>query len=918
MKKSILSIAIISVATLSQAQTDKAVTSDASVNQMRVVLDGGTTKYYNTADLTKVQVGDGTITVDGFANENVAKVDFRKGVDVKNATVNIVKSEGWLNSAFIVFEQIDGATYKVLCDDKQLDEQLIRYYDTYTYYEATEDENLQVTWQKKTLTNVVRADAMGIKAGAHTMKVCAVVGETESEYSTATLDVLDHDRSGFAFTSTTTPGAYNADGTLKSGTVVIYLTQNNKGTLTATIGGTQYTGIQAITQAIKTKNTGTTPVDIRIVGTVKAESNDLSCADMKSAYALGVKEAQYVTIEGVGHDATLMGAGVAAFKSNYIEVGNLGLVKWGGGKDGDGVSIKESGYVWIHNNDIFYGDAGSDGDQAKGDGSMDLKDDANHMTISYNHFWDSGKMSLCGMKSESGPNYITYHHNWFDHSDSRHPRIRTMTVHVYNNYFDGNAKYGIGVTTGASCFAEGNFFRNAHDPMMSSKQGTDATGNGTFSGESGGIIKSWDNTFVQNNTNGVKFQYITNKYDYTNDKELGEYKEWTEIVGTENSDGTWTIYDSKISDTENTIASNSLIAIEDATIKGAYYQVSKGKTGFYIDVPANVSKVVVRAKCGSSGKTGEKEMLSIDGTSIKMDLAADYDNYEVTLQKSADATIEIKNANGDCSMNIKEIKVVAASGWETTLTSGADMKNIDAYEVDSRGEIVPSTVVTKSGGTTYNNFDTELGDEGLGLSNSPTTPAEGKADVLDYSGRHNPDLAWTFTNATDDASYDVNSALNTMLNAYTTSMTKIQGDSNASSGDDTNNDNNDDNGGESGNDNGNTGIATISFTKTAASDSRLTYTTSKQYSLAQTYNDVEYSYGAKLNSSGTITLKLETQYTVKFVLGTDKEGYAKGLTIDATVVVPSSNVVTTTLAAGEHTIKNGGSETSVFLVILEE
>ena len=49
---------------------------------------------------------------------------------------------------------------------------------------------------------------------------------------------------------------------------------------------------------------------------------------------------------------------------------------------------------------------------------------------------------LCGMKSESGPNYITYHHNWFDHSDSRHARVRTMSVHMYNNYYDGNAKYG--------------------------------------------------------------------------------------------------------------------------------------------------------------------------------------------------------------------------------------------------------------------------------------------------------------------------------------------------------------------------------------------------------------------------------------------------------------------------------------------
>ena len=342
--------------------------------------------------------------------------------DVTNATVKIVKSEGWLNSAYVVFNQISGATYTVKVDGTEIDNELIRFYDTYNYYEKSEAANLAVSYSKKTLSNVVRADALGLTAGKHTIAVSVDGGKTES---TAVMTVLDNDRSGFAFTDGAVPGAYNLDGTLKDGAIVIYLTEENKKTVTATIGGKEYTGIADITQAIKTKNTGTTPVDIRIIG--KLTLDGLSCSDMSSAYALGVKEANYVTIEGVGDDATMV-AGVAAFTSDYIEIKNLGLMKWGGGKDGDGVSLKKSTYVWVHNNDFFYGDAGSDADQVKGDGSMDLKDNSQHVTISYNHFWDSGKMSLCGMKSESGPNYITYHHNWFDHSDSRHPRIRTMSM----------------------------------------------------------------------------------------------------------------------------------------------------------------------------------------------------------------------------------------------------------------------------------------------------------------------------------------------------------------------------------------------------------------------------------------------------------------------------------------------------------
>ena len=83
--------------------------------------------------------------------------------------------------------------------------------------------------------------------------------------------------------------------------------------------------------------------------------------------------------------------------------------------------------------DFFYGGTGSASDQAKGDGTVDIKGKSSEITVSYNHFWDSGKSSLGGMKSETTSCKLTYHHNWFDHSDSRHPRIRTMSFHIYNN-----------------------------------------------------------------------------------------------------------------------------------------------------------------------------------------------------------------------------------------------------------------------------------------------------------------------------------------------------------------------------------------------------------------------------------------------------------------------------------------------------
>ena len=191
------------------------------------------------------------------------------------------------------------------------------------------------------------------------------------------------------------------------------------------------------------------PLNIRIIGKVTADgvvgaNSDTNNLNLKTNNTKRI--VKNITIEGIGDDAVCYGFGIRGLKIQSVEIRNIGIMLFGD----DGIAFETANKnIWVHNNDIFYGTAGGDADQAKGDGSLDLKNDSQYFTISYNHFWDSGKMSLCGMKSETGENWITYHHNWFDHSDSRHPRIRTMSVHVYNNYYDGNAKYGVGAVLDA-------------------------------------------------------------------------------------------------------------------------------------------------------------------------------------------------------------------------------------------------------------------------------------------------------------------------------------------------------------------------------------------------------------------------------------------------------------------------------------
>ena len=62
---------------------------------------------------------------------------------------------------------------------------------------------------------------------------------------------------------------------------------------------------------------------------------------------------------------------------------------------------------------------------------------------------------------------VTIHHNFFDGSRQRHPRVRFgEPVHVYNNYFRANELYGVASTMNAGVLVEGNYFENVPYPVL--------------------------------------------------------------------------------------------------------------------------------------------------------------------------------------------------------------------------------------------------------------------------------------------------------------------------------------------------------------------------------------------------------------------------------------------------------------------
>lgn len=123
---------------------------------------------------------------------------------ISNNGMTITEANGWLESAYIKFNLYSGAkTYNVYVKGGQyssytkIDEQLVRNYGSYG-----------------------RADVVGLKAGTYSMKVVPVVdnNEVSGKYAEATgMTVKNYSRQGFAFKGGYSPGAYNSDGTLKSG-----------------------------------------------------------------------------------------------------------------------------------------------------------------------------------------------------------------------------------------------------------------------------------------------------------------------------------------------------------------------------------------------------------------------------------------------------------------------------------------------------------------------------------------------------------------------------------------------------------------------------------------------------------------------------------------------------------------------------
>lgn len=205
------------------------------------------------------------------------------------------------------------------------------------------------------------------------------------------------------------------------------------------------------------------PLTVYIVGTLVPGSGVTDKIDIKDAYD--------ISIIGVGSDAGLNGLGLNVVRSKNIIIRNLKITN----APIDGITIEADdsegtgNHIWVDHCSISncY------------DGALDVTHAAAYVTLSWNHFYKHDKTSLVG-GSDNQPSdvafKVTYHHNYFDSTGQRHPRVRFGKVHVLNNYYRKNVLYGVSSNCEADVLVEGNYFYNVPIPYESLRVGTNYPG----------------------------------------------------------------------------------------------------------------------------------------------------------------------------------------------------------------------------------------------------------------------------------------------------------------------------------------------------------------------------------------------------------------------------------------------------------
>jgi uncharacterized repeat protein (TIGR02543 family) len=132
---------------------------------------------------------------------------------------------------------------------------------------------------------------------------------------------------------------------------------------------------------------------------------------------------------------------------------------------------KDSGsHIWIDHCEFFNGNATN---VDRYDGLVDIKNNVQWITLSYNRFHDHYKACLFGKgDSDNYDRTVTMHHNVFENIvGSRLPLQRYGHLHYVNNYML-NASDGYDLRTGSIGYIESCYFKDSKAPVRLRGEGT--------------------------------------------------------------------------------------------------------------------------------------------------------------------------------------------------------------------------------------------------------------------------------------------------------------------------------------------------------------------------------------------------------------------------------------------------------------
>lgn len=369
----------------------------------------------------------------------------------------------------------------------------------------------------------VRIDIPGLKAGTYQLTVTTASGKlTQSG-----IKVEAYDRSGYAhYRYSAGVGAYRDDGTLKPSAIVLYVTEDNKNTVSVTSkDGTTVTGIGNILNSVG-MDTGSgvnskggkantnsdilrklaqdgTPLVVRIIGRVTAPAGltayngvDYGGSKGDNGFMARMSGGKDITIEGIGPGAIIDGWGLhficqtSDYANGYgksFEVRNLSFRNVP--EDCVGMEGQQSGDIlnapvercWIHHC-AFYGPKianPAESDKDGGDGACDFKR-GQYFTNAYCYYEGYHKTNLVGSSDSSLQYHMTYHHNYWKNCESRGPLARQANIHMYNNIFEGQTSYCMNPRANAYIFSEYNLFVSCKNPVRVKQ----------------GAVKSYGDSFV--------------------------------------------------------------------------------------------------------------------------------------------------------------------------------------------------------------------------------------------------------------------------------------------------------------------------------------------------------------------------------------------------------------------------------------